>query len=138
MQGIQGTWSMFTRILGNLLENSGECHFFNILGNVQEDSREGWKRFQGMLKKIPGNVEKDSGECLRRFRGMLLKILGNVLEDSRECCYRFWGMFQRIPRNPNFYLFLEILLVFYQTLLLNCYKIIQKNNYWAILLKTFS
>ena len=28
---------MFTRILRNLLEDSGECYHFNILGNVQEE-----------------------------------------------------------------------------------------------------
>ena len=60
---MRGTRGMFTRILGNLLEDSGECHFFNIPGNVQEDSGECSKRFRGMLKKIPGNVEKDSREC---------------------------------------------------------------------------
>ena len=38
-----------------------------VLENVQEDSGEYSRRFQGMLKKIPGNVEKDSGECSRRF-----------------------------------------------------------------------
>ena len=67
-----------------------------------------------MFKKIPGNVPEDSGECSRRSRGMLLKIPGNVPEDSG---------------NPNFDLFLEILLVFYQILLLSCYKTIEKNNY---------
>ena len=58
-----GTRGMFTRIPGNLLEDSGECSHFSI----------------------PGNVIKDSGECSRRFRGMLLKIPGNAREDSGEC-----------------------------------------------------
>ena len=63
MQGMRGARGMFTRISGNLLEDSGECYFFSIPGNVQEDSGEYSKRFRGMLKKIPGNVQKDSGEC---------------------------------------------------------------------------
>ena len=45
MRGIQETQEMFSKILGNLLEDSREYWFFNfpllmILGNVQEDSRE--------------------------------------------------------------------------------------------------
>ena len=107
MRGMQGARGMFTRIPGNVI----------------------FLTFQGMFKKIPGNVQKDSGECSKRFLGMLKKIPGNVQEDSRECYQRYEGMFQRIPGNPNFDLFLEILLVFYQILLLNCYKTIQKNNY---------
>ena len=63
MRGVRGTREMFTRIPGNLLEDSGKCHYFNI----------------------PGNVEKDSGECSRRFWEMLVKIPGNAREDSREC-----------------------------------------------------
>ena len=38
-----------------------------------------------MFKKIPGDVERDSRECSRRFQGMLKKIPGNAQEDSREC-----------------------------------------------------
>ena len=34
MPGMRGTRGMFTRIPGNLLEDSGECHNFNIRGNV--------------------------------------------------------------------------------------------------------
>ena len=37
---MRGTWEMFTRIPGNLLEKSGECCNFNIQGNVEEDSGE--------------------------------------------------------------------------------------------------
>ena len=37
-----------------------------------------------MFEKIPGNVQDDSGECSRRFQGMLEKILGNVQEDSGD------------------------------------------------------
>ena len=55
MPGMQGTQGMSTRILGNLLEDSGECS----------------RRFRGMLLKIPGYVQEDSGECSGRFREML-------------------------------------------------------------------
>ena len=34
-----------------------------------------------MFKKIPGNVQEDSGECSRRFQGMLKKISGNLNLD---------------------------------------------------------
>ena len=37
------------------LEDSGECYYFNIPGNVKEDSGERPRRFPGMFKKIPGN-----------------------------------------------------------------------------------
>ena len=47
-----------------------------------------------MLKKIPENVEDDSGECSRRFQGMFEKIPGNVQEDSGESNFRFilWNL----------------------------------------------
>ena len=38
MRGMRGTRGMFTRIPGNLLEEPGECCYFNILGNAEEDS----------------------------------------------------------------------------------------------------
>ena len=60
---------------------------------------------------------------------MLLKIPGNIPENSGECSRRFQGMFKKIPGNLIFDLFLEILLVFYQILLLNCYETMEKNNY---------
>ena len=42
-------------------------------------------------------------------------------------------MFQKIPWNLNFDLFLEILVVFYQILLLNCYKTTtKKQNFFYI------
>ena len=82
MRGIRGTRRMFTRIPGNLLEDSGECYYFNIPWNVSEDSRECLKRFLGMFENIPGNVRRDSGECSKRFRGMFEKIPGNVGKDS--------------------------------------------------------
>ena len=48
-------------------------------------------------------------------------------------------MFKKIPGILNFDLFLEILLSFYQILLLNCHKIMEKNNCRAIFLtKTYS
>ena len=92
--GMRRTWGMFTRILGNLLEDSRECYFLNIPGNVQEDSGEYSRRFPGMFKKILGNVIKDSGECSRRFREMLLKIPGNVPEDFGGSKFRFisWNL----------------------------------------------
>ena len=62
MRGTRGTREMFTRIPGNLLDDSGECYYFNIPGNVEEDFGECRRRFRGLLKKIPGNVEEDSGE----------------------------------------------------------------------------
>ena len=92
MRGMQGTRRMFTRIPGNLLEDSGECYYFNIPGIVEEDSRECSRRFREMLKKILGNVPEDSGERSKRFRGMLKKIPGNVPEDSEECLKRFRGL----------------------------------------------
>ena len=45
--GMRGTRGMSTRILVNLLEDSGECCYFIIAGK----------------KKIPENVPDDSGEC---------------------------------------------------------------------------
>ena len=103
--------------------------FKKIPGNAQEDSGECLRKFWGILLKIPGNGREDSGECSRRFRGMFKKISGNVIKDSGECSRGFRGMFEKIPGNPNFDLFLEILLVFYQILLLSCYKTVAKNNY---------
>ena len=63
MREMQGTRVMFTKILGNLLEDSGECPHFSIPGNGPKDSGECSRRFRGMFKKIPGNVPGDSGEC---------------------------------------------------------------------------
>ena len=37
-KGMRGTRGMFTRIPVNLLEDSGECCYFIIPGNVEEDS----------------------------------------------------------------------------------------------------
>ena len=62
MRRMRGTRGMFTRIPGNLLENSGECYYFNVPVNVEEDSGECSKRFRGMLVKIPWNAQEDSGE----------------------------------------------------------------------------
>ena len=75
--GMRGTQGMFTRIPRNLVEDSGECSHFSILGNAREDSGECSRRLRGMLEKIPGNVREDSEEYSGRFRGMLLKIPGN-------------------------------------------------------------
>ena len=67
---MRGTRGMFTRIPGNLLEDSGECCYFIIPGNVEEDFGDGSRRFREMFEKIPGNVQEDSGECSRGFRGI--------------------------------------------------------------------
>ena len=99
MRGMRGTYGMFTRIPGNLLEDSGEFYYFNIPVNVQEHSGEFQQRFLG-FKRILGNAQNYSAECSRRFR----------------------GMFKKIPRNLNLDLFFEILLIFYQILRLNCDK----------------
>ena len=75
MRGMRGTSGMFTRIPGNLLQDSGEFYHFNIPGNVEENFEECSRTFQGILAKIPG-VQEDSGECSKIFRGMFKKILG--------------------------------------------------------------
>ena len=120
---MRGMREMFTRIPGNLLEDSWECYYFNIRGDVEEDSRECSrtfrgtlvqiprsihsgecsrrfrecsKRFQGMFKKTPGNVQEDSGKCSKRFRGMFEKIPGHVQEDSGECTKRLRGKLVKI------------------------------------------
>ena len=72
-----------------------------------------------MFKKIPGNVQEDSEEYSKRFQGMFKKILGNVEEDSGECSKGFRGMLKKISGNLNLDLFCEILLTFYQILQLN-------------------
>ena len=36
--GMRGTRGMFTRIPGNLLQDSGECSHISIPGNAREDS----------------------------------------------------------------------------------------------------
>ena len=108
MRGIRGTRGMFTRIPGNLLEDSGECYYFKIPrnvkevpGNVQEDSGECSIRFWGVFKKIQRNVQEDSGECSKRFREMCKKIPGNVRKNFGECLRRFWGMLEKIPENAG-------------------------------------
>ena len=42
-------------------------YYFNIPGNVEEDSAKCSKRFGGVFKKIPGNIDKDSRECSKRL-----------------------------------------------------------------------
>ena len=87
-----------------------------------------------MFQRIPGNVREDSGECSRRFWGLFHNIPGNVIKDSEECSTRFQWMFKKILGILIFDLFLEILLSFYQILLLNCHKIMEKKQ----LLSNFS
>ena len=105
VQGIQETLEMFSRI-----DDSGECSYFSIPGNTQEDSGECSTRFGETFQKIPENVIKDFGEYPRGFRGMLLKSPGNGKKNLG---------------NLDFNLFLKILLDFYQILLSNCYKTIE-------------
>ena len=69
---------MFTRIQGNLLEDSGECYYFNISGNVEEISGECSRIFREMIVKTPGNAQEDSGELSKKFQGMFKKILGRL------------------------------------------------------------
>ena len=38
-----------------------------------------------MFHKIPGNVQKDSEECSKRFQGMSKIIPTNIANDSGEC-----------------------------------------------------
>ena len=54
--GMRGTQGMFTRIPGNLLEDSGECSHFSNPGNAREDSGECPRRLQRMFQKTPGNA----------------------------------------------------------------------------------
>ena len=63
MRGMRGTRGMFTKIPGNLLEDSGECG----------------RRFRGMFQKIPGNVREDSGKSKFRF---ILWNLAYLLSNS--------------------------------------------------------
>ena len=77
MRGMRGTRGLFTRI-------PGECYYFNIPGNVPEDSGECSKRFWGMFEEILGNVQEDSGGCTRKFWGIFERIPGNVQEDSGD------------------------------------------------------
>ena len=75
MRGMQGTRGMFTRIPGNILEDSGEYSHFSIPGNAQKDSGQCSRRFQGMFKKIPGNVQEDSVKSKFRFMSRNLACL---------------------------------------------------------------
>ena len=93
MRGMQGTRGMFTRIPGNLLEDSGEWSHISIPENARKDPGECSIRFRGMLLKIPGNVP--------RIPGNVPRIPGNVPEDYGECLRRFQGMFKKIPENVS-------------------------------------
>ena len=74
IQVMRGTRGMFTRIPGNLLQDSG-----NVLILA----------FQGMLEKIQENVP-EGGECSGRFWGMFQRIPGNIQEDSEKS--KFWSI----------------------------------------------
>ena len=63
--------------------------FQKIPGNVEEDSGECSRGFQGMFEEIPGNVQENSGEYSSGFRGMFKKIPGNAQEDFGESKFRF-------------------------------------------------
>ena len=100
--------------------------------------RGGWGNivFRGMLPSILGNIAKHSGECRKTFQG-------NILKHSEERRQTFREMFQD-SLNLNFDLLCQILLIFYQILLLNCYKTKEKtqscppNTRANLLKKTFS
>ena len=64
---MRGTRGMFTRNQGNLLEASGECYYFNI----------------------PGNVPEDSGECSRIFRRMFEKTNSIKQKCVIFCCMHY-------------------------------------------------
>ena len=98
---------------------SGECH--QIFGEYRQT-------FPGMSSSILRNVLKHYGERCQTFWGIFWNIPGNVLKHSRECSQTFQETFQKITGNLNFGLFREILHVFYQTLLLNCYKTKEKTQ----------
>ena len=85
MCAMQGTWRIFTRVSGNLLDDSAKCYHFKIPRNVQQESGKCLRRFDRMFKKILGNVEEDSGECWRRLRRTCEKIPGNVQADFGKC-----------------------------------------------------
>ena len=70
MRGMRGTREMFTRIPGNVPDDSGECS----------------RRFQGMLMKISGNLNLDL------FCEMLLifyQILQLNCEKTKEYFLRY-------------------------------------------------
>ena len=69
---------MFTMISGNFLEDFGESYYFNIPGNIEEDSGECSTRFRGMFEVILGDVPRNSGKSSKRFRGIFDEIRGNV------------------------------------------------------------
>ena len=110
----------------------------NIPGNVAKYTGECPQKFQWIFLNITGKVAKHSGtgyvlkhcgECCQTFWGMSPNILENVAKHSGECPQKFQGIsFQKIPGNLNFDLFREILLVFCQILLLNCYKTKEKTQ----------
>ena len=102
---------MFTRISGDLLENSWECYPFSVLRNVPED-------FDEFFQEIQRNVREDSEQCSRRFWRIK----------------RLPGMFEMISGNINLHLIRKIYL-FLSNFTSNCNKTIEKSNYWAILLK---
>ena len=72
------------------------------------------------------------GECSRIFQRMFQKIPGNTRKYSLQI---FWGMLSEILEKIKFRLISWSFAWFYQILLLNCYKTIENNNCWVILLK---
>ena len=93
MQRMRGMRGMFTRIPGNLSEDSGKCYYFNIPRNVEEDSGKCSKRFQGMLVKIPGNAREDSREYWQKYSRMLKRTERFVMQlnENRIEGYRHTG-----------------------------------------------
>ena len=73
---------MFTRILGNIWEDSKECIILTFRWMFEEIPSECCRRFRGMFEKILGSFPEDLGDCWIRFTEMLSKILENVPENS--------------------------------------------------------
>ena len=92
MPEIQRTRVMFTRISGNVIILTFWWKSKKILENVQNDSGENSRRFQGKFNKSFGNLGN-------------LVVRGNVPEDSAE-------IFEKISGNLNIGLLWKILLVF--------------------------
>ena len=68
---MQGTWLISQRIAGSFFVLTFSRMFLKIPGNVQEDSGEYSKKFQGIFEKS--------------LLKSLLKILGNIQQDFVEC-----------------------------------------------------
>lgn len=75
---------MFTRIPGTHLEDSENWYHIEIPGDIEEDSGECLKVFQGMFKKIPKILKIFLGINVRKILGIFKKIPGIDQKDFRE------------------------------------------------------